>query len=178
MLQEKFGDAVRPAAETSDMPTFTVAGARLKEVLRFLKTEAEPRFRRLDDLTAVDESTRREREDYPDYTLVYQLLSFETPSRVRLKVHLHGTEPATLSITDIWPSANWYERECSTCSACASRATPALAAPHAPRLGGASLAEELPGPGHGHAAIYPGGCPQIQPLDAGKYLEAARETRS
>ncbi len=30
------------------------------------KDEAQPRFRRLDDLTAVDESTRRDRQDYPD----------------------------------------------------------------------------------------------------------------
>jgi len=47
-----------------------------------------------------------------DYTLVYQLLSFDPPTRVRLKVPLHGEAPVTSSITDIWPSANWYEREC------------------------------------------------------------------
>ncbi|MFZ5449492.1 MAG: NADH-quinone oxidoreductase subunit B/C/D [Thermodesulfobacteriota bacterium] len=111
-LQERFGDAVTPAAETSDMPTFQVAPDRVKEVLRFLKTEASPRFRRLDDLTAVDESARQERQAYPDYTLVYQLLSFAPPSRLRLKVPLHGESPVTGSITDIWPSANWYEREC------------------------------------------------------------------
>ncbi len=63
-----------PRPTTSDMPTFTVAAARVKEVLRYLKTEASPRFLRLEDLTAVDESTRRERPDYPDYTLVYHLL--------------------------------------------------------------------------------------------------------
>jgi len=58
-LQEKFGDAITPAAETSDMPTFQVSPDQVKEVLRFLKTGTTPRFRRLDDLTAVDESTRR-----------------------------------------------------------------------------------------------------------------------
>jgi NADH-quinone oxidoreductase subunit B/C/D len=66
---------------------------------------------RLDDLTALDESARRDRKAYPDYTLVYQLLSFESASRVRLKVALSGLEPVTRSVTDIWPSANWYERE-------------------------------------------------------------------
>ncbi|MCK9378442.1 MAG: NADH-quinone oxidoreductase subunit C, partial [Syntrophobacterales bacterium] len=94
------------------MPTFQVTPERIKEVLRFLKTEATPRFRRLDDLTALDESARRERHNYPDYTLVYQLLSFDPPTRVRLKVPLRGDSPAAGSITDIWPSANWYEREC------------------------------------------------------------------
>ncbi len=46
-----------------------------------------------------------------DYTLVYHLLSFERPGRLRLKVPLAGQSPEPASITDIWPSANWYERE-------------------------------------------------------------------
>ena len=110
-LTEKFGDAVEAAPETSDLPIFTVAAPRMKEVLRFLKREASPRFLRLDDLTAVDESARRGRQNYPDYTLVYQLLSFEPAGRVRLKVPLSGSDPEAASITDLWPAANWYERE-------------------------------------------------------------------
>ena len=90
---------------------------------------------RLDDLTAIDESARRdrmaskelaegltdvgeagafnrrERQVYPDFTLVYHLLSFDAPGRLRLKVGLTGENPVADSITDIWPSANWYERE-------------------------------------------------------------------
>ena len=112
VLQVRFGDAVRREEETSDMPSFQVAGDRVKEVLRFLKTEASPRFKGLTDLTAVDESTRQTRQNYPDYTLVYHLLAFEPPTRLRLKVPLHGLDPVTPSITDIWPSADWYEREC------------------------------------------------------------------
>jgi len=110
-LLKHFGTSLRKMDETSDMPTFQVAQDNLKAVLRYLKTEARPRFRRLDDLTAVDESARREREAYPDVTLVYQLLSYDSAGRLRLKVPLNGREPATESITDIWPSANWYERE-------------------------------------------------------------------
>jgi NADH dehydrogenase I D subunit len=108
---QRFGGAVQQAPHTSDMLTFYVDQPRVKEVLRFLKTEATPKFRRLDDLTAIDESARRERSAYPDYTLVYHLLSYESASRLRLKVALHGEDPVALSITDIWPAANWYERE-------------------------------------------------------------------
>ncbi len=93
VLKKRFGDAIKQTAETSDMPTFHVSQPRIKEILRFLKTEASPRFLRLDDLTAVDESARRERNGYPDYTLVYHLLSYESASRVRLKVELSGQEP-------------------------------------------------------------------------------------
>jgi NADH-quinone oxidoreductase subunit B/C/D len=110
-LEERFGDAIEQTERTSDMLTYQVAEDRLKDVLRFLKTDATPRFRRLDDLTAIDESARRERQAYPDYTVVYQVLSFDPPTRLRLKVPLHGEDPVTRSITDIWPSANWYERE-------------------------------------------------------------------
>jgi NADH-quinone oxidoreductase subunit B/C/D len=110
-LEEKFGGSVQQASSTSDMLTFHVAQPKLKAVLRYLKTEATPKFRRLDDLTAIDESARRERNAFPDYTLVYHLLSYESASRIRLKVALHGEDPTTQSITDLWPSANWYERE-------------------------------------------------------------------
>jgi NADH dehydrogenase I D subunit len=135
ILKERFGDAVQHVAETSDMSTFHASENRFKEVLRFLRAEATPRYLRLDDLTAIDESARRGlkpyvvyagtvaheisggesdrpvRETYSDYTLVYHLLSFDPPSRLRLKVGLAGKDPVTMTITDLWPSANWYERE-------------------------------------------------------------------
>jgi NADH dehydrogenase I D subunit len=111
MLQVRFGDTLRQLPKTSDMLTFQVKEDGVKSILRFLKTEALPRFRRLEDLTAIDESARRPGQNYPDYSLVYSLLSFEPARRLRLKVPLWGNDPITQSITDIWPSANWYERE-------------------------------------------------------------------
>jgi len=111
ILKIRFGDAIEQVPKTSDMPTFQVKKDELKKILRFLKTEASPRFRRLEDLTAIDESARRPGQSHPDYSLVYSLLSFEPAHRLRLKVPLWGDDPITQSITDIWPSANWYERE-------------------------------------------------------------------
>jgi NADH-quinone oxidoreductase subunit B/C/D len=133
-LKERFGEDVQQAPHTSDMLTLFIPEKKIKDVLRFLKTEATPRFLRLDDLTAVDESARRVRTpfvfggtvgkeisldrlyrpdepDYPDFTLVYHLLSYDPASRLRLKVGLRGKNPAAGSVTDLWPSANWYERE-------------------------------------------------------------------
>ena len=134
-LKERFGDAVRELAPVSDMLSLQVEEKRLKDVLRFLKTESKPPFLRLEDLTAIDESARRGpqpytvyagtvsheisggeldrpvRTTYPDYTMVYHLLSFDPPGRLRLKVALNGKDPVTGSITDVWPSAHWYERE-------------------------------------------------------------------
>ena len=111
ILIEKFGDVLQQLPQTSDMLAFQVKDDGIKKVLRFLKTEANPKFRRLEDLTAIDESARRPGQSYPDYSMVYSLLSFEPARRLRLKVPLRGDDPVTESITDIWASANWYERE-------------------------------------------------------------------
>ena len=110
-LSARFAEAVLPLEPSSDMLTLQVSEDQLVDVLKYLKYEATPNYQRLDDLTAIDESARRHPENYPDYTMVYHLLSFESASRLRLKVPLQGQDPVTRSITDVWPSANWYERE-------------------------------------------------------------------
>jgi NADH dehydrogenase I D subunit len=110
-LTERFGDDVAAVEPTSDMATFAVAPRAVKEVLAFFKNDAAPRFRRLEDVTAIDESARRDPPPNQNYTLVYSLLAFDTPTRVRLKVPLSGDTPKADSVTDLWPAANWYERE-------------------------------------------------------------------
>jgi NADH-quinone oxidoreductase subunit C/D len=82
-------------------------------MMRYLKTEAEKPYRFLYDLTAIDERVRADRGDGPasDFTVVYHLLSFERNEDVRIKVALTGEHPSLDTITDVWPSANWYERE-------------------------------------------------------------------
>jgi NADH dehydrogenase I D subunit len=171
-LREKFGEAIAPEAETSDMPSFKVAGDRIKEVLRFLKTETSPRFLGLQDLTAVDESTRKERDKYPDYTLVYHLLAFEPPARLRLKVPLHGADPHTPSVTDIWPSANWYERECYDMFGIRFDGHPRLwrlLMPH--DWEGYPLRKSYPDRGTALPPFTLESARKYQPLDAGKYME-------
>ncbi len=110
-LEGRFEDLIRQTPQTSDMSTFQVEKSAVKDVLRYLKTEATPSFLRLEDVTAIDESARREPTTDSDYTLVYHLLSFDSASRLRLKVGLKGEIPSAESVTDLWPSANWYERE-------------------------------------------------------------------
>jgi NADH-quinone oxidoreductase subunit B/C/D len=110
-LTSRFGADVQTVANSSDILTLEVNAEKAQSVLSFLKHQASPRFQRLEDLTAIDESARRNRQAYPDYTIVYHLLSFSDATRIRLKVPLHGKAPSAGSITDLWPSANWYERE-------------------------------------------------------------------
>lgn len=111
-LQERFQGLIVPEAPTVDMCCFKVGKEVILDVLRFLKEQATPRFQRLDDLTVLDESMRQEgRCGSGRFTLVYHLLSFDPPKRLRLKVGLEGDEPSAPSATSVWPSANWYERE-------------------------------------------------------------------
>lgn len=171
-LKEKFGGEIREIPETSDMPVFKVAGGKVKEVLRFLKTEACPRFQRLDDLTAVDESARRERAAYPDYTLVYQLLSYEPATRVRLQVDLHGEEPAAESITDLWPAADWYEREVFDMFGIRFAGHPRLRRLLMPHdWEGHPLRKPYPGRATEMPPYTRADAQKYQPLDAGIYLQ-------
>jgi NADH-quinone oxidoreductase subunit B/C/D len=109
-LRERFGETVREDRDAADMPTFWTGAEQAPELLRFLKEEAPKPFQRLEDLTAVDERARRKPPGH-DFTLVYHLLSFAAPGYVRVKIPLTGKEPKAPSVTDLWPSANWYERE-------------------------------------------------------------------
>jgi NADH-quinone oxidoreductase subunit B/C/D len=170
-LRARFGDSVQQTEHTSDMLTFEVGQNHFKDVLRFLKTEATPRFQRLDDLTAIDESARRNRQEYPDYTLVYHLLSFEPASRLRLKVGLQGDAPVTQSVTDIWPSANWYEREVFDMFGVRFEGHPNLQRiimPH--HWEGHPLRKSHPGRATEMAPYTLADAQRLQPLDGGVYV--------
>ncbi len=113
-LQSRFGEETFTVQPTADeVPTLWVSSDRVREVLTYLKTGADRPYRTLFDLTAIDERTRADRRSLPDgdFTVVYQLLSYGRNADVRLKVPLKGEHPTLRTITDIWSSANWYERE-------------------------------------------------------------------
>ncbi len=110
----RFGSAVQAYQETRDgVPTMWVYSDRVPEVLRYFKEEVNHPYGMLYDLTAIDERVREHREGQPesDFTVVYHLLSFGRNEDLRIKVALRGEHPALPSITGIWESANWYERE-------------------------------------------------------------------
>ena len=77
----------------------------LNEVLIFLKNNSATRFRQLVDITAVDYPEENER-----FKLVYLLLSHEFNSRIILSYSINENEVIP-SVTQIFPSANWMERE-------------------------------------------------------------------
>ena len=82
-----------------------IENENLLEVVLFLKNNNETKFKQLIDITAVDypENERR-------FKLVYLLLSHEFNSRILIDFFINENEIAT-SLTSIFPSSNWMERE-------------------------------------------------------------------
>ena len=77
----------------------------LAEVILFLKTNSTTKFRQLIDITAVDYPERDRR-----FKMVYLLLSHEINARII--IHCNITEGEIVpSLTSVYPSANWMERE-------------------------------------------------------------------
>lgn len=113
-LHNTFRDA-NLAEQTSrhGIPTLWVSREHVRAVLQHLKRSVERPYRMLYDLTAIDERVRFHRHDQPasDFTVVYHLLSYERNEDIQLKVPLQGEYPTLRTVTDIWPAANWYERE-------------------------------------------------------------------
>ena len=77
----------------------------LKEVLLFLKSNSEMKFKQLIDITAVDYPNKKNR-----FRMIYLLLSHEFNKRIIIDFPLNENEKV-FSITGIFPSANWMERE-------------------------------------------------------------------
>jgi NADH-quinone oxidoreductase subunit C len=85
--------------------TVIVPAPKLLEVGRFLHDASETSFDFCSDVTASDWPPRAQRFD-----VVYCLYSTRHRNRVRLKVRAAETDPVP-SVSGIWPSANWLERE-------------------------------------------------------------------
>ena len=141
------------------MLTFQVEAGRVKEVLRYLKHEAAPRFQRLDDLTAVDESARRERGGYPDFTLVYHLLSFDPPTPGAPEgAACTARSPARPASPTSGPRPTGTSAKSSTHGRPLRGPPEPAAHHHARRLGGPPPAKEPSRPGDRDGPLHAGRC--------------------
>ena len=112
-LQSELGAIAVPQATRDHLPTFWVSKHDVHEAIRALRSGIPDPYTMLYDVTAIDERGRIHRDGQPPcaFTVVYHLFSFERNAYVRLKVALDEDQLSLPTITDIFPSANWYERE-------------------------------------------------------------------
>jgi len=114
-IRSKFGDQIILSEQLTrdDTTTIWIERNNIEKILKFLKSEIIRPFKMLYDLTCIDERTRTKRDGQPpsDFSIVYHLTSFQRNQDIRIKVALNNSDLSIPSITTIWESANWYERE-------------------------------------------------------------------
>jgi NADH-quinone oxidoreductase subunit C len=105
-LREESPQAVSEVLEFRGERTLVVPAARLLSIAEFLRSDTELQFSFLSDITGVDHFPIE-----PRFDLNYHLLSFTRRERLRLKVRIAGGDPVASSVVNVWPAANWHERE-------------------------------------------------------------------
>jgi len=98
--------AVTEVIEFRGETTVVVPREHLTRAAAYLASEPSLHFSFLSDITTVDRFPLE-----PRFEVNYHLLSLDRNERLRLKVRLPGNEPTIHSVTEIWPTANWHERE-------------------------------------------------------------------
>ncbi len=112
-VKEKFSqDIIETHAFRGD-ETVVLRAKALCEVAKFLKDTPELDFNFLMDLTAVDYlffAGGRVQKEFR-FEVVYHFYSLKNNHRLRIKVPVAEENPEVDTLSDLWPSADWYERE-------------------------------------------------------------------
>jgi len=106
VLVESFPDEIRSAALSNGDAVAEVAPGSIRKIMEFLRNDPRLLFNVLLDVTAVDRLGQE-----PRFEVVYHLLSLQHNQRLRVKVAVTGEKPVIESLTALWGSANWLERE-------------------------------------------------------------------
>jgi NADH-quinone oxidoreductase subunit C len=115
-LKRQFPDETFEVVTFRDETTIFVSRDKVVEICRFLRDDADLKFNFLSDLTAVDLLNRHRVEpdlplDHPRFEVVYHLYSLEHYTFLRLKVRVSEDDAHVPTVTGVWSTANWHERE-------------------------------------------------------------------
>ncbi len=120
-LPELLGDALLSLSVHCEEVSCEIDCQRIVEVCTQLRDDEHTQFDSLIDLCAVDYSTwgKTDMADTADtatwqggrFVVVYHLLSLHNNCRLRLRVTSNDDTPVVDSVIEVWPCANWYERE-------------------------------------------------------------------
>ncbi len=103
-LGKLFGKKIVTKTEFRGETTFTIAREDLREVAKFCRDELSFDF--LVDISSVDNFGEE-----PRFEVVYELYSMTLSIHLRLKLRVSEDDATVETVSDIWPAANWHERE-------------------------------------------------------------------
>ncbi len=115
-LKSNFPDAVQSSQTFRNETTITVAADRLPEIARFLRDDPDLQYNLLMDVYGVDRKNL-DGVKLPRFAVQYELFSIPNNKNIRLNVPVpdapkgNGALPKISSVTSVWPTANWLERE-------------------------------------------------------------------
>jgi NADH-quinone oxidoreductase subunit C len=111
-LGTALGETLRKQTVDRGQLTIEVEASDAAAAMKRLRDDAGLRFSILIDLLGMDYSGFDNAWTGPRFAVVYNLLSIAHNHRVRVKVFCANDDfPAVDSVIDVWPSANWFERE-------------------------------------------------------------------
>src|SRR6202022_3304442 len=103
-LGKLFGPKLQEKTEFRGETTYTIAPADLREVAKFCRDDLS--FYYFIDITSIDNFGQE-----PRFEIVYELYSMTLAVHLRLKLRVSEDAGAVDTVSDIWPTANWHERE-------------------------------------------------------------------
>ena len=103
-LEKSLGEKIQNKTEFRGETTYTIPAANLREIAKFCRDELS--FDYLIDITSIDNSSEE-----PRFEIVYELYSVSLGAHLRLKLRVSEAAGSVDTVSDIWPTANWHERE-------------------------------------------------------------------
>jgi NADH-quinone oxidoreductase subunit C len=111
-LRAAFGERLAQPVVARSEVTIVAPATGLVEVMTALRDTEGLQFELLVDLCGVDYATYGVGYEGPRYAVVYHLLSLARNHRLRVRVFCDDDDmPRVPSVIDVWPGANWFERE-------------------------------------------------------------------
>src|SRR6267143_2592041 len=103
-ISQLFGPKLQEKTEFRGETTYTIRPSDLREVAKFCRHDHS--FDYFIDITSVDKFGEE-----PRFEIVYELYSMTLAVHLRLKLKVSEEGGAVDTVSDIWPTANWHERE-------------------------------------------------------------------
>jgi NADH-quinone oxidoreductase subunit C len=105
-LKEKFSKYNFEIAEFRNELTVKLDKKNIVKICQFLKDDEDLQFKLCEDVTAIDWARRKDR-----FTVVYHIFSLRHNFRLRLKADVDESDCSIDTVSSVWKSANWAERE-------------------------------------------------------------------